>query len=332
MFGEKISNRRLKIILIGIGIIILLGVIGGGYYWWGRMPDYSISQIEEPISENTETKIEKEDENEILQETQVVEINKESKSTPENQTRIEVDLCADIVCLDCQYCSEGSCINYCQKTDNSCGCDSCVNCNKLDGWVNKSSTYSCCDNNKICSCQEQEYRDYYCSANSCSYSITENKVNKVNCFACGSNQVCSNGDCIFRRIEGLATIRISGGIWENWDADLEKDGAVIDIVYLDAGGDIIANEATKKTPISADVKVYAAPDVLTTPTKLVFSAHYSEEQIILGDIYPRIRIPKEQMTVNPYTDYQYGAVEVTISTPQQGLFSDRSDFIVLYEK
>lgn len=268
----------------------------------------------------------------LRKKTQITETNEETKTKSENQIKPKVDPCVDITCPNCQYCSGGSCISYCQKTDNSCGCDSCVNCNKLDSWVNKSSTYSCCDNNKICSCQEQEYRDYYCSANSCSYSTTKNRVNKTNCFDCGSNQYCSNGTCVFKRIEGLTAIRVSGGIWGNWDADLEKDGPVIDIVYLDSRGDIIANEATKKTPISADVKVYAATDVLTTPNRLVFSVHYSEEQIILGDIYPQIRIPKEQMSVNPYTDYQYGAVEVTIYTPQQGFFSDRNDFIVLYEK
>jgi len=274
---------------------IVLTKKAGKRYW-------VISKIEgfiDIMSNNKDTEKEITKDNEASQQTQISENAKEAKTKLNTQTKPEVDSCGD--------------------------------CNKLDGWVNKNAPYPCCENNKICSCQDQEYRDYYCSNNSCVYSITKNKINKVNCFDCGPNQICSNGSCVFRAIEGLSAIRISGGLWENWDADLEKDGPVVEIVYLDAEGSIIANEATETMPISADVKVYAAPDVLTTPTKLVFSAHYSEEQIILGDIYPRIRIPKEQMSVNPYTDYQYGAVEVTVYTPQQGSFSDRSDFIELYE-
>ena len=260
-------------------------------------------------------------------EPRIEETPNETYSEPE----INVNPCAKTDCPDCQYCNHGDCLKYCQGTDNSCGCIGCIDCNKSDEWINTGVAYSCCDGDKICSCREQKYHDYHCSETSCDYSTTKTRINKTNCFDCGSSQHCSNGVCVFEKIEGLATIRISGGIWGNWDADIEKDGPIIDLVYLDTMGDIIANEATKKTPISADVKVYASTGVLATPDKLVFSASYSENQIILGEIYPSIRIPKEQMNVNPYTDYKYGDVEVTIYTPQQGPFSDRSEFIMLYE-
>ena len=38
-----------KFVFIGIGIIVLLGVIGGGYYWWTGTPEYSINQIKKAI-------------------------------------------------------------------------------------------------------------------------------------------------------------------------------------------------------------------------------------------------------------------------------------------
>jgi len=38
-----------KIVFIGIGVIVLLGVIGGGYYWWTGTPEYSINQIKKAI-------------------------------------------------------------------------------------------------------------------------------------------------------------------------------------------------------------------------------------------------------------------------------------------
>jgi len=139
-------------------------------------------------------------------------------------------------------------------------------------------------------------------------------------------------EATLEKIEGLTAIRVSGGIWDNWDADVENDGPVIDIVYLDARGDIISDASTKKMLISADVKVYAGDSPLGPNTRVVFSAHYTENQIILGSIYPEIRIPKEEMSVNPSLDYMYGAVEVTIHTQQQGSFSDKDDFIVLYEE
>ncbi|MFH0873457.1 MAG: hypothetical protein V1846_01305 [Candidatus Komeilibacteria bacterium] len=133
------------------------------------------------------------------------------------------------------------------------------------------------------------------------------------------------------KIDGLTAIRFSGGTWDNWDADVENDGPVFDLVYLDSQGNIITNDITTKLPITADVKLYASSGPLAIKNKLVFSAHYSANQIILGSIYPRIRVPKEQMSINPSVDYKYGAAEVTIQTPEQGAFSSRSDFVVLYE-
>ena len=137
---------------------------------------------------------------------------------------------------------------------------------------------------------------------------------------------------LFEKIEGLTAIRVGGGSWDNWDADLENDGPVIYIVYLDARGDTITDDSTKKMPISADVKLYASDSVLGPCDKLVFSAHYTEDEIILGSIYPDIRIPKEEISVNPSTDYWCGAVEVTIYTPAQGSFADRDNYIRLYEE
>lgn len=134
-------------------------------------------------------------------------------------------------------------------------------------------------------------------------------------------------------ISGLSSIRVSGGIWDNWNADMANDGPFIEIVYLDSLGNIIGNNSTEQLPISADVKVYTK-DTTSFPYKegrLAFSAHYSTSQIILGNIYPKIRIPKEQISVNPAVDYQYGYVSVTIHTPTQGDFSSESDFIELYE-
>lgn len=46
---------------------------------------------------------------------------------------------------------------------------------------------------------------------------------------------------------------------------------------------------------------------------------------------PRIRIPKEEISVDPSIDYQYGDVEITIHTPTQGTFQDKNEINKLYE-
>lgn len=137
------------------------------------------------------------------------------------------------------------------------------------------------------------------------------------------------------QILNLNSIKVSGGIWQNWDSDMEKDGPVIEIVYYNSLDDIITDDSTKKLPITADVKVYTtdknSPLSGYKEERLVYSAHYLSNQIILGNISPKIRILKEEMNINQTTDYKYGYVSVTIHTPEQGDFSDRSNFIVLYE-
>ena len=132
-------------------------------------------------------------------------------------------------------------------------------------------------------------------------------------------------------IPNLASVRISGGVWNSWDADAEKDGPVIRVVYLDSYGEIINGDGV---PIEADVKIYTTDtsDYLYKKDRLVFSAHYSSEQIIPALLYPEIRVKKEEINIKPETDYKYGYVELTIKTQEQGDFSAESDFIVLYEE
>lgn len=134
-----------------------------------------------------------------------------------------------------------------------------------------------------------------------------------------------------QRIDGLTSIRISGGVWDNWDADIEKDGPIIEIVYLNKNGEIISNKATEEMPITADVKLLAGNNAMSRKEKEVFSANYKTGEIILGNIYPKIRIPKEQISVNPKIDYEFGVPVVTIHTPEQGDFSAEGYMVTLYE-
>ncbi len=94
---------------------------------------------------------------------------------------------------------------------------------------------------------------------------------------------------------------------------------------------MISSDATAKMPISADVKLYAGSDPLSKKTKLVYSGHFDTNQIVYN-FSPKIRIPEEQIQVDPNSDYDIGLATVTIHTPEQGDFSATDSFVVLYEK
>jgi len=78
--------------------------------------------------------------------------------------------------------AESYCSNeyYCEGTNISCGCTSCVNCNEKDGWYNI-STYNCCDGDRCATCHDQEYRDYYCLGHSCEYKVLNSRTWKSYC-------------------------------------------------------------------------------------------------------------------------------------------------------
>lgn len=46
MSNEKNFSKQSKIVFVILGIVVLLGLVGAGYYyWWTGTPEYSISQI-----------------------------------------------------------------------------------------------------------------------------------------------------------------------------------------------------------------------------------------------------------------------------------------------
>jgi len=66
-------------------------------------------------------------------------------------------------------------------------------CDARDGWVDVGKAYYCCDGDLACICQDQEYRDWYCSGGSCTYIVTGTQTLKSNCQDCNLNDGCSNG-------------------------------------------------------------------------------------------------------------------------------------------
>jgi len=112
-------------------------------------------------------------------EEEASQIEQESQPEPEyeSESEIETDLCVGVNCSDCQYCDLGSCINYCQNTDNSCGCTNCVNCNDSDG------------------CSGDSYLDYYCSDISCTYTSDNCSDCSCSCGGYNTEESIANGNC-----------------------------------------------------------------------------------------------------------------------------------------
>jgi len=99
---------------------------------------------------------------------------------------------------------------YC-RSDCSCGYtdSSQYDCDNSDRWVNKGSPYSCCrpGTQEACTCQDQEYRDYSCSAGSCTYIVTNTRTVYSSCTNCNNfdtecrDYYCSAGSCAYTNME-----------------------------------------------------------------------------------------------------------------------------------
>jgi len=124
-----------------------------------------------------------------------------------------------------------------------------------------------------------------------------------------------------QEIDGLASINAMT-MQKNWDADAEKDGIEVSIVYYDSHSNNISTYDTVKIPISVNLKLYTATGgIYSEKDRLVFSKNYTSDEVINDNsIYSIVRIPREEITTNS-TDYPFGVLEVTITTPKQGEFS-----------
>ncbi len=96
------------------------------------------------------------------------------------------------------HCDAGECIvtPWCEESDTSCGCDSCTDCTEANGWYDVGDDYACCQPHEgSCSCQDQEFREYFCDDHECNYAVTEQQIDFANCTDCQSGSICTDGLC-----------------------------------------------------------------------------------------------------------------------------------------
>jgi len=210
--SDLLKDKSVFVFGIAIFVIFILAFFNGEEI---KPPSEITESLPAKITQSSpvsgENKPQEEEQKTLTEEqesqTQEPDTESEPKPPPKSESHAELEPqsepepgpvigpCADIHCSNCQYCSAGYCINYCQDTDSDCGCADCIDCNQSDGWFNAGPSYSCCDENQLCSCQQKEYRDYFCFEKSCSYSVTNTKIVKSDCSNCGSNQYCLEGEC-----------------------------------------------------------------------------------------------------------------------------------------
>ncbi|MDI6798535.1 MAG: hypothetical protein QMD12_00850 [Candidatus Aenigmarchaeota archaeon] len=99
---------------------------------------------------------------------------------------------------------------YC-KSDCSCGYtdSSEYDCDNSDGWYNTGSPYSCCKpgTQEACTCQNQEYRNYYCDAGACAYDVIDTRIVYSSCTNCNNydtecrDYYCSAGSCTYTNMK-----------------------------------------------------------------------------------------------------------------------------------
>jgi hypothetical protein len=55
------------------------------------------------------------------------------------------------------------------------GCE--IGCDTLDDWYDHGETSACCNGSVVCSaCQEQRYREHFCSGSTCSFNVTSSRI------------------------------------------------------------------------------------------------------------------------------------------------------------
>ena len=81
----------------------------------------------------------------------------------------------------------------CDGTDTSCGTyPNCESCNS-DQWVSVGGHYGCVGDDR-CLYVDYEYRDYYCSGDTCTYQVTDTgSSSPYSCETCPCG--CENGEC-----------------------------------------------------------------------------------------------------------------------------------------
>jgi len=185
--------------------------------------------------------------------------------------------CDDSIDCTVDTCADGACV----YTPNDANCPA-------DGWVDVGDPYDCCDGNQVCTCQDQEYRDWYCDATEgCKYDVTGTQTVKTDCSCdinkcgaeCDESHPCAN-KCVQ---EGSVWYWYHGGVCTNLcvcsyteESCDDSDPCTIDTCNADTG---CSHEHVDNVPPET-TKTYGMPfyqdeegkDYITSQTPITLTA------------------------------------------------------------
>jgi hypothetical protein len=117
------------------------------------------------------------------------------------------------------------------------------------------------------------------------------------------------------------------------DADPEYEGISIDISFYDSKSEVLS---FKDVPLVIEIELYAYRDSLAMfeleNADLVYEGSVNlDHSMRLGEMFGKyIRIPFEEISIDPSIYQPFGTVRVIVSTPQQGEFEAKADLTPLF--
>ena len=133
-------------------------------------------------------------------------------------------------------------------------------------------------------------------------------------------------------IEDLAYITVGAGSYTD-DADPEAEGIRLFIRFYDSKSETIEFQ---DIPVVVTIELYGYRNTFDYNRRQNRELVYKEQTTIdystrlsLG---AEIKIPFEKIAVNQNRYIKWGAIEVTVTTPNQGDFQDSSDLVLLYDE
>lgn len=127
-------------------------------------------------------------------------------------------------------------------------------------------------------------------------------------------------------IRDLAYVSTMSSLYSD-DADPDYEGSLIYIFWLDTESKPIH---FRNIPVSVSVELFVGKPTLTPTEKDIVRSVYKGE-VQIDNSTSNIRIPFEDIEVNPNVDGCWGLSKVTVHTPQQGDFSSELEYITLCE-
>jgi len=127
-------------------------------------------------------------------------------------------------------------------------------------------------------------------------------------------------------IRDLAYVLTMSSLYSD-DADPDYEGSLIYIFWLDTESKPIH---FRNIPVLVSVELFVSKPTLTPTEKDIVRSVYKGE-VQIDNSTSNIRIPFEDIEVNPNVDGCWGLSKVTVHTPQQGDFSSELEYITLCE-